>query len=289
MKIANTLLLITPLVLATGCASQRHPVYATTYNGEIISSPPPVNPADRALADSVCQQFNRYGDLGALAPNIQVSAKDGIVTLTGTVPTEQDRKMIDAMVERTSGVVALNDQLQVSALTGSSLTASDTLLARRIQQTLRNRPEMAGCAPRVLIKDDNGIITLTGVVPSAEDRSRIEGVVATVPGVTIVNDDMVVGLEPTGRVAASPGEIFNLHVEGLSPTDRVLAQRVLDGLRTDTILAPLLPVVNINITSGRVNLQGTVQSEQQKHAIEAAVQRAAGVENVVDELQVYPR
>src|SRR5258708_5160666 len=161
MKIVKNLALIAPLVLVAGCSyNQRHPGYASTptYNGEVISSTitPVVDPADRILADSVCQQFNRYGDMTALVPNIQVSAKDGTVTLTGTVPSEQERRMVDAVVEHTSGVLAVNDQLQVSPLPGAGISAFNTPLARRIAQDLRNRPEVAAVAPNIFIKEDNG-------------------------------------------------------------------------------------------------------------------------------------
>jgi len=91
---------------------------------------------------------------------------------------------------------------------------------------------------------------------------------------------------PSGYVNTPTGDIFNLHVQGLNETDRTLAQRVLEGLRTDTTLATVLPSVNINIVNGRVVLQGTVQNERQRRAIVDAVQRAAGVQNVDDELTI---
>src|SRR2546423_10872948 len=105
MRIANLLTFGAPLslILATGCTyEQRHSSYSTTPSGSVISSRAA---ADRALADLVRQQFNRYGNLAANAPNVQVSAHDGTVTLTGVVPSEQERRMIDAMVANTPGVV----------------------------------------------------------------------------------------------------------------------------------------------------------------------------------------
>ena len=68
---------------------------------------------------------------------------------------------------------------------------------------------------------------------------------------------------------------------GLLPTSPAL-----EIVKTDTILPPLLPTVDIKVTNGRVLLQGIVQSMQQKQAIVSDVQRAAGVENVIDQLQV---
>ena len=98
------------------------------------------------------------------------------------------------------------------------------------------------------------------------------------------------GYPPTGRIAGPPPGDINLHVQGLSAPDRALAQRILDGLRTDRNLGTMPPTVNINVSGGRVILTGTVQNEQQRLAIVSTVQRAAGLENVDDQLQVqFPR
>jgi len=296
------------LVLATGCTYNQHhhpPSYGSThdYGNDVISAPPPAtasssssvttqgagaaqltSDADRALAERIRQQFSRYGDLAGVAPQVQVSARNGTVTLTGVVPSEQDRKMINAMVANTTGVLNLNDQLTVSSLPPAvaSLPAGGSL-ADRVRQTLRNDPAVAAAASNVQVSEDNGKVNLTGTVPSEDDKRLIVSAVRNAPGVAAVNDNLQVALQPTGRV---PGEIFNLHVQGLSTTDRTLAQRILDGLRTDSSLGSLLPIVNINVADGKVTLQGTVQNDQQKNAITSAVRHAAGVDNVEDQLQV---
>jgi osmotically-inducible protein OsmY len=67
-----------------------------------------------------------------------------------------------------------------------------------------------------------------------------------------------------------------------------LAQRILSGLRTDTVLASSLPRVDIHVDNGAVVLQGNVQSELQRDTIAAAVRRAAGASPVRNELAVRP-
>ena len=163
---------------------------------------------------------------------------------------------------------------------------SDTPLARSVRHELRNNPKVAASAANVEVTEEDGIVTLSGVVPSEEQKSLIENLAGRTPGVGIVNDDLVVGLDPTGRVAPIPGKVFNLHVQGLSAPDRALAQRILDGLRTDTDVPPLLPVVNIQVLNGVVILDGVVQNDQQRQAIISDAQRAAGAENVVDKLRL---
>ena len=122
--------------------------------------------------------------------------------------------------------------------------------------------------------------------------------VENTPGVVALTDNLRVSATdarvyppsypPTGRVDA--GDFYNLHVQGLSETDRLLANRVLDNLRTDTMVTSALPVVDIHVNNGRVTLRGNVMTDDQRRNIVNAVQRAAGAHNVVDEIRVqYPR
>lgn len=169
--------------------------------------------SDGALVARIQQAFND-GSLG-FSPNVNVSAKDGVVYLMGTVPDESSRLAVDNLVRNTSGVVSVQDRMQVASL------------------------------------------------PSQ--------------------------IPPSGYVTNTTGDIFSLHIQSLNETDEALARRVMDNLRTDTTLATILPSVNINIVNGTVALQGTVQNDRQRRAIGEAVQRGAGVQNVVDnQLSISP-
>jgi osmotically-inducible protein OsmY len=108
MKIPGILIGTISLLLA-GCAT-----HYVTPSGEVITVPPGHNPADVALENSLRTQLDNYGQLGASTSNVQISSHDGTVTLKGTIPNEKDRQMVDALVRNTSGVVALNDDMQVA-------------------------------------------------------------------------------------------------------------------------------------------------------------------------------
>jgi osmotically-inducible protein OsmY len=146
-----------------------------------------------------------------------------------------------------------------------------------------------------------GRVTLTGNLGSEQDRSVVDEVVRNVPGVIGVTDQMQIVTLPTGRVqeptrvyAPAPSapppsaDNFSLHVQGLNDADRALAQRILDGVQTETSVNRSWPGVTINVADGRVTLQGTVQSYDQKRAIVESVRRAAGASNVYDEIRVVP-
>jgi hyperosmotically inducible periplasmic protein len=235
MRIAKKLAFICSLLMAAGCTEyqQRQASYTPepARGGQIISSTPVVNEADRALESSLRDQLSRYGDLASSAPNVQITARNGTVTLAGTVPNERERQMVEAMVKNTAGVTTVNDKLQVA-------------------------------------------YSPTGVY---NGPTRVYSTPATAQP----QPDVITSPTPTVT-----GDILNLRVQGVTEGDRVLGQRIVDSLRTDTVLPTLAPAVNINIAEGKVTLRGMVQSEQQRRAIIASVQRVPGVTAVYDELRL---
>src|SRR5690348_16401149 len=124
MRISGTWSFVFPLLIASGCAyDQGRTGYGgtSTPGGEVISSPgytaapavsapssqpvysvppapgvsvtpPPIATAPANALVSQVQQAFRNSDISGLAPNINVSAQNGTVTLTGFVPTERERQ-----------------------------------------------------------------------------------------------------------------------------------------------------------------------------------------------------
>ena len=118
MKTSNIAIALSSLLLAAGCAYDQR--YGGTYgygssslHGSETISRPVVSAADRSLEESVRYQINRYGDLAAASPNVEITCRDGAVTLSGSVPNERDKEMMEACVRNTSGVLSLDNRLAV--------------------------------------------------------------------------------------------------------------------------------------------------------------------------------
>jgi osmotically-inducible protein OsmY len=170
-------------------------------------------------------------------------------------------------------------------------------------------------ASQVLVSAQAGVVTLRGSVPDQQAHDSLISVVRNTPGVVRIVDETHItatgvsspqyqtqtqsapvfssgggSLAETGPTSdggsAVGGQIFSMQVDTLTETDRTLAQRILQGLRTDSGVSDLLPRVNINVSEGRILLQGHVQNEEQKRTIEEAVRRAAGISNIENRLQV---
>src|SRR3954452_1005100 len=240
MKIKTQVLAsATLLLLAAGCTTRSHQAgYDNSHYGQTVISAPPVGtvgttydssgtpiyssgtsttgtPSGYAytnntyaqgqtftspLAQRIRQELGGYGRLGTVAQQIQISEQNGAVTLAGTVPSQQDRELIDAVVRNVNGVTRVNDQLQIGSLA-------------------------------------------TGTPGGYQQSSRVYA----------PNGYQEGNLSPTSANAlANVGQMFSLHVEGLTPADRGVAQNIISGLQTDTTLASVVPKVDINVSQGRV-------------------------------------
>jgi len=241
MRIASFLSVVSCVGLTVGCSSTYHPsAYSSSsppvYGGEIVSSGPygatmVVRPRsqveeDRALEESLRSQMNRYGDLASAAPGVQIYAQNGTVTLTGTVPSTRERDMIDSLVKNTSGVVAVNDQLQVGypptgaiqgpvrvyttppdyivnsapiivacgnlTLSLQGTTLADRNLGQRVADRIRSDPNLTPLASTINISVSNGRVYLRGTVDTEEQHLGIVSLVQHTYGVNAVYDQLLV-------------------------------------------------------------------------------------------------
>jgi len=62
----------------------------------------------------VRQALSNNPNLTEVVPNIQVSGTGGTIVLTGTVPNEQQKQAVETAVKSTTGVVSVNNQLEVN-------------------------------------------------------------------------------------------------------------------------------------------------------------------------------
>jgi osmotically-inducible protein OsmY len=173
MRTSNIAIALSSLLLAAGCAYEQRYGYsyggASLHGSEVIARP---NAADRSLEQSVRYQISRYGDLAVVAPDVQITCRDGAVTLSGSVPNERDKQMIDACVRNTGGVLSVDNQLAVIyPATGSTYNQSTvyTPPPPSSQSTIYAAPQPA--AP-VVSSGPVGIDTLNVQVQGSTEADR---------------------------------------------------------------------------------------------------------------------
>lgn len=82
--------------------------------------------ADRTLNQNIHQALSADTALSASAKNVHFNTDNGKVTLQGTVPTEKDKKDIEAKVEKMTGVKDVDNQLQIAPAATTSSAAGST-------------------------------------------------------------------------------------------------------------------------------------------------------------------
>jgi len=173
MRTSNIAIALSSLLVAAGCAYEQR--YGYSYGGsslhgsEMIARP---NAADRSLEESVRYQISRYGELAAAAPDVQITCRDGAVTISGSVPNERDKEMMEACVRNTSGVLSVDNRLAMSyPATGSAYNQSTvyTPAPPSSQSTIYAAPQSA--APAVS-SGPVGLDTLNVQVQASSDADR---------------------------------------------------------------------------------------------------------------------
>lgn len=72
-------------------------------------------PSDEELASRVQEALKQDPALASTAQDIQVSASNGEVTLSGSVNSEQEKADIGAKAQQVTGVTQVNNQLEVAS------------------------------------------------------------------------------------------------------------------------------------------------------------------------------
>lgn len=140
------------------------------------------------------------------ALNIDVAAQDGVVTLSGPVGDELERRHAVAIARNTDGVREVRDQLRISArtdapqpdvrgTTGRQIVAGieDPWITTKIQSKYFLDPDVKG--HRIDVDTSNGVVTLTGNVGSSSRKELAERIARETDGVVRVVNRLAVAPE----------------------------------------------------------------------------------------------
>ena len=120
-----------------------------------------------------------------------------VVHVSGTVPTESDRQRAGDIVEQAvnNGARVANE---VTVAGGHEEIADD--LDGGIERRLANRVELDPTLKdhSISFDENNGVVTITGRVPTASEKERIETMVRSEAGVTGVTNALEVRAEAVG-------------------------------------------------------------------------------------------
>jgi osmotically-inducible protein OsmY len=137
---------------------------------------------DTAIASAA---VNALGWNSALPPElIQVTVRDGWVTLNGTVPWQYQKVAAEKAIEHLRGVKGVANTIIVKA----PVTATD--VRHKIEEAFRRSADVD--SKRVSVEAHNGTVVLRGKVHSLTERAAAEHAAWAAPGVIAIDDQLIV-------------------------------------------------------------------------------------------------
>ena len=195
------------------------------------------------------------------AKNIAVKVADGVVTLTGFVPSYSDKYEAERVAKRVRGVKAVANDLDVKLATGSERPDPD--IARDAVDKLQRDLPYSSQNIKVTVRQD--WITLEGDVDWDFQRRSAEAAVRNVKGAKGVTNLIRI------KERVSTADVKRKIEEALKRSAEVDARRI-------TVITE----------GGTVTLRGRVRSWAEREQAEKAAWRAPGVFEVKNAIQVDP-
>lgn len=191
--------------------------------------------------------------------DIEVSAENGIVTLSGTVPYYAEKWAAERAAQRVVGVKAIAEEIEVNLF--GEHKRNDPDVAKAVVSALRWH---VWIPKEIQAKVENGWVTLTGFAHWGFQRSSAEDAVRFLSGVKGVTNSIT--LQPSVQPAAVR--------ESIEKTLKRNAEVDAENMR-------------VAADGGKVTLSGSVRSWDERTEVESAAWGTPGVTGVENTLTVW--
>lgn len=214
--------------------------------------------SDSQLQQDVLQELKYEPSINA--SQIGVTAKDGVVGLTGTVQSYIEKYTAVHAAERVCGVKAVTDELTVDI--PAYHVRNDQDIAKAAVNALQW--DVWVPADRIKVKVDGGWITLEGEVDYKYQQTAAENAVHNLTGVIGVTDLITIK-----RPAVTPSDVKTTIEQALRRAAEIDAD-----------------AIKVSVVQDKVILNGKVSSWAERDEAERAAWSAPGVNEVEDDLVI---
>lgn len=226
---------------------------------------------------------SRFAVADGLNPfNIKTSTEAGVVTLSGSVRAEEEKRLAEEIARAVPGVTDVKNNIMVvppaysdAETRGVGQRMRDWKTKVNLRGVLVRTGEFKGM--RIDLKVVRGEATLSGVVRSEEQKKRLLDAAGEARGVTNVIDELtVMPKESVENVQGVGGQFSDEWVEK-RVEKAILANQHVSGREVD-----------VEVNDGLCILTGTVDSEQEKALAEKLARETRGVSEVKNDIRVRP-
>ena len=229
-----------------------------------------VPPMSYAIGQSAQTDNNIQADLrNSLKKfkDVQITVKDGVVDLEGTVNDFATKEEVDKKVHRVKNVVAVRNQLKVA---GAGEMSDQQLQQAIVKKLQYDRVGYGNAFNAISVNVANGVVTLSGNALGPVAADSAVSLASHFHGVQDVIND--------------------IQVDPVSPFDdrtRLQVYRAVYGFPSLNKYAidPAQPI-RITVVSGNVTLNGVVASQADKNTAGIRANTVPGVFKVTNNLQV---
>jgi osmotically-inducible protein OsmY len=198
--------------------------------------------------------------------DIKIKAKDGAVSLTGTVSEESHKSLAEETVTSLPEVKSVDNKLEVKGERPAE--KSDAWLMTKVKTTLLFHRSVSGIKTEVDVKD--GIVTLRGAADNQAQKDLATEYARDVEGVKDVKNEMTVAktAKETKETRTVGDKIDDASITALVKTT-LLYHRSTSGLRT-----------KVTTKNGVVTLSGKAKNAAEKDLASKFAKDVNGVEDV---------
>lgn len=169
--------------LAAEHAAERVAGVKAVVNNLTVNIPISLAHSDAELAHRLVKAL--AWDIEVPDDGVKAAVANGWVTLEGEAEWQFQRDAAARVARNLSGVRGVTNNIKVAAK-----RVSPEVVSRGIKEALERRADRT--ASNIIVDTKDGVVTLTGSVPSFGERRAAEGAAWSAPGVTEVRDALAV-------------------------------------------------------------------------------------------------
>ncbi len=201
---------------------------------------------------------------------VKAGAKEGVVTLTGTVAEESHKGLAQETAAGLVGVTRVDNQLATTA--EDAAESADTWIGRKVKLTLLFHRNVNAGKTEVEVKD--GVVTLKGEAASLAQKELTAAYAADIDGVKEVKNEMTVALAPEQAERTAGEKVDDASITAQVKT-ALLTHRSTSSINT-----------KVCTREGDVTLTGIAKNAAEKSLVSKLVADIQGVKDVSNQMTV---